>query len=134
MFIVEDSDPVRRRLIASLSALEDVQVVGSAGSESEALAAIRDDPPDAAIVDIQLRSGNGMNVLKEAKRLKADLRVMMLTNFGYPQYRRRCLEDGADCFLDKSTEFMAVEAIILEWARQAARRKPVAEKETGNGG
>jgi len=117
VFIVEDSDPVKRRLIASLSDLEGVEVVGSAASEAEAIEAIRVAQPDVAIVDIQLRTGNGMNVLREIKRLQAGLKVMVLTNFGYPQYRRRCMEDGADCFLDKSGEFMAVEAVIAEWAQ-----------------
>jgi DNA-binding NarL/FixJ family response regulator len=51
--------------------------------------------------------------------MRAGLKVMVLTNFGYPQYRRRCMQEGADCFLDKSGEFMAVETILGEWAQAA---------------
>lgn len=117
VFIVEDSDPVKRRLVATLSDVAGVEVVGSADSEDEAIAAIVDAHPDVAIVDIQLRRGNGMNVLQEVKRRVVAMKVIMLTNFGYPQYRRRCMEAGADHFLDKSAEFMAVESIITEWAQ-----------------
>ncbi len=117
VFIVEDSELVKRRLVAALGDLADVEVIGSAASETEAIASILAMHPDVAIVDIQLRSGNGMNVLQEVKRQQAELKVIVLTNFGYPQYRRRCLDAGADYFLDKSAEFMAVEAIIAEWAQ-----------------
>lgn len=117
VFIVEDSELVKRRLVATLGDLADVEVIGSAASEAEAIASILATHPDVAIVDIQLRSGNGMNVLQEVKRQQAGLKVIVLTNFGYPQYRRRCLDAGADYFLDKSAEFMAVEAIIAEWAQ-----------------
>lgn len=117
VFIVEDSDLVKRRLVAALGDMADVEVIGSAASEAEAIASILAMHPDVAIVDIQLRSGNGMNVLQEVKRQRAELKVIVLTNFGFPQYRRRCLEAGADYFLDKSAEFMAVETIIAEWAQ-----------------
>lgn len=117
VFIVEDSDPVKRRLVATLTDVAGVEVVGSAASEGEAIQAILAMQPDVAIVDIQLRTGNGMNVLQEVKRKQMGLKVIVLTNFGYPQYRRRCIEAGADYFLDKSAEFMAVETIIAEWAQ-----------------
>lgn len=117
VFIVEDSDPVKRRLIAALSDVDGVEVVGNAASEAEAVQGILDAAPDVAILDIHLRQGNGMNVLQEVKRRRMDLKVIVLTNFGYPQYRQRCLKDGADYFLDKSSEFMAVENIIADWAR-----------------
>lgn len=117
IFIVEDSDPVKRRLVATLSDVAGVEIVGSADSESKAIEAILGTRPDVTIVDIQLRTGNGMNVLQEVKRKLAAMKVIVLTNFGYPQYRRRCIEAGADHFLDKSAEFMAVESIIAEWAQ-----------------
>lgn len=117
VFIVEDSDPVKRRLTATLSDLEGIEVVGHADSERDAIQGILATCPDVVILDISLREGNGMNVLQEVKRRHADLKVIMLTNFGYPQYRQRCLLAGADYFLDKSSEFMAVENIIADWAK-----------------
>jgi DNA-binding NarL/FixJ family response regulator len=117
VFIVEDSDPVKRRLIAALSDVDGVEVVGNAQSEAEAIQGILVAAPDVAILDIQLHKGNGMNVLQEVKRRQTGLKIIVLTNFGYPQYRQRCLKAGADYFLDKSSEFMAVETIIAEWAK-----------------
>lgn len=127
ILIVEDSEPVRRRLLASLAALEGVEVVGCASGEAEALSRLAASGADVAIVDIQLKEGNGMNVLREAKRRYQGLKVMMLSNYAFPQYRGRCLELGADCFLDKSTEFMAVECVIAGWARAATPDESEAE-------
>jgi len=116
VFIVEDSDPIRRRLTTTLSDMDGIEVVGSAQTEREAIQGILGCLPAVAILDIQLREGNGMNVLEEVKRRLTDLKVIILTNFAYPQYRRRCLQAGADYFLDKSSEFMAVESILADLA------------------
>jgi DNA-binding NarL/FixJ family response regulator len=119
VFIVEDSEPIRRRLIATLSEMDGVEVVGWAQTEGEAIQRILCTLPEVAILDIQLREGNGMNVLEQVKRALKGLKVIVLTNFAYPQYRRRCAQAGADHFLDKSSEFMAVEGILTELAAAA---------------
>lgn len=102
-----------------MSEMDGVELVGHAESEREAIQGILATCPDVAILDIQLRDGNGMNVLQEVKRRLGDLKVIVLTNFGYPQYRHRCLQAGADHFLDKSSEFMAVENIVADWVKTA---------------
>jgi CheY-like chemotaxis protein len=43
----------------------------------------------------------------------------MLTAFAYPQYRRKCLEAGADFFLDKTTEFERVAEVLRQLRVQA---------------
>ena len=119
VFIVEDSDPVKRRLVSTLSDMEGIELIGNAETEWDAIQGILSAAPDVVILDIQLRQGNGMNVLTEVKRRLPDLKVIVLTNFGYPQYHQRCLQAGADHFLDKSSEFMSVEEIIFGWAGSA---------------
>jgi DNA-binding NarL/FixJ family response regulator len=49
--------------------------------------------------------GTGLDVLKNVKHDGHGPRVVVFTNFPYPQYRKRALEYGADFFLDKTTEF-----------------------------
>jgi DNA-binding NarL/FixJ family response regulator len=72
--------------------------------------------PQVMIADIQLREGNGMNVLNAVRETCPDTKVIILTNFPYPQYRRKCQEAGADYFFDKATEFMKVPEIIQTMA------------------
>jgi DNA-binding NarL/FixJ family response regulator len=46
------------------------------------------------------------------KQDKVSSTVIVLTNFAYPQYRKRCLQNGAEFFFDKSTEFEKVGEVL----------------------
>lgn len=105
-FIVEDNPVILNNLIATLEELSDVQVVGSVGTEREAVTELqqRDSEVDLVIVDVFLKSGSGLGVLRSAQDLKLPVRRVVLSNYATPEMRRRCLELGADQVFDKSSE------------------------------
>jgi len=103
VYVVDDSDFVRERLIEMLSELEEVEIVGGTGDPREALAAIREMVPDTVILDIRLPGKSGVEVLRDLKKEKPSPMVIILTNFPYPQYRKECTEAGADYFFNKSS-------------------------------
>lgn len=105
-FIVEDNPVILKNLIATLEDLSDVQVVGSVGSEREAVSELqqRNGQLDLVIVDIFLTSGSGLGVLRSAQDLEMPVRRVVLSNYATPEMRRRCLELGADRVFDKSSE------------------------------
>lgn len=105
VFIVDDSPIVRDRLVAMLSELEGVEVVGQAQDAVEATCLIRELRPDAVVLDIQLASGNGIDVLRTIKKERPDVLVIMLTLYPDLQYRESCMKAGASFFLDKATGF-----------------------------
>src|SRR5262245_61885063 len=108
VFIVDDAAMVRERLIGLFSELPGVTVVGQAATAYDAIAAIPPLKPDVVVLDISLPGGNGLQVLQAIKRVAPSPLVIMLTNFAHEQYRRRCLQLGADHFFDKSREFEKV--------------------------
>ena len=59
-------------------------------------------------------NGSGIDVLKHIKKDNPDLIAIMLTNYPYPQYRKRSIERGADFFFDKSTEFEMVLEVLKQ--------------------
>lgn len=103
--IVDDSPIVRARLITMLDDLQNIRVVGQAGSGEEALEIVARNVPDAIILDIRMPGMNGVEVLERLKSSHPHICVIMITNFPYQQYRDRCMSAGADHFFDKSTEF-----------------------------
>jgi DNA-binding NarL/FixJ family response regulator len=105
-FIVEDNPVILNNLIATLEELSDVQVVGSVGSEREAVSELqqRDGLVDLVIVDVFLTSGSGLGVLRSAQNMNLPARRVVLSNYATPDMRRRCLELGADRVFDKSSE------------------------------
>ena len=114
VFVVDDSAVVRERLIDMLSETAGVQVIGQAKDVHEATAGIGRLKPDAVILDIRMPNGSGIDVLEKIKSGKTPPMVIMLTNYPYPQYRKKCIEAGADFFFDKSTEFEKVMDVIKE--------------------
>lgn len=105
-FIVEDNPIILNNLIATLEELSDVQVVGSVGSEREAVSELkqREGQVDLVIVDVFLTSGSGLGVLRSAQELQLPARRVVLTNYATSDIRQRCLELGADRVFDKSSE------------------------------
>ena len=105
-FIVEDSAIIRQNLVATLEEMLPVQVVGTAEDEDSALRWMlsADARCDLMIIDIFLKSGTGLDVLRRAAELRPESRLLVLTNYATPEMRRRCAELGADRVFDKSSE------------------------------
>jgi DNA-binding NarL/FixJ family response regulator len=104
--IVEDSQVILDNLVATLEELADVEVVGTAADEASAARWIRESPSafDVMIVDIFLKSGTGLGVLREAREAQLPVRRVVLTNYATNDIRERCKELGADRVFDKSNE------------------------------
>lgn len=105
VFIADDSLVVREHLVTMLDELAGIVIVGQAETVAEAIAAIGKLQPDVVILDIHLPDGSGIDVLQTIKQDEPAPVVIVLTNYPYPAYRQKCLQAGADFFLDKSTEF-----------------------------
>ena len=59
MYLVNDSEPVRRRPVDMLSEIEDVEIVGQTGNPEKAETEIRRLSPDVVILDIKLPGRTG---------------------------------------------------------------------------
>ena len=112
VFIVDDSEIVRDRLHAILSEMGSVRIVGKADSPQRATEGILNTNPDVIILDIFLNGGNGITVLKDIRGKNITAKVIVLTNYAEDQYRKKCFEEGADYFFDKSIEFDKIIEVI----------------------
>ncbi len=105
-YIVEDSQVIRENLIATLEELGPIKVVGTAEGESSAVEWFSQPANefDLMIVDIFLKEGSGLGVLRAANALPVRHKLVVLSNYATQDMRRKCLELGADAVFDKSTE------------------------------
>ena len=115
--IADDSPLLRDRIRSLLNSIDDNLEVYEAENGAEALQIIREKKPGLAILDIRMPEMNGIEVLKKIKELKMKVKVCMLTSYPYPQYRKRCLEAGADYFLSKIEDFEEIEIIVSDMLR-----------------
>ena len=118
-YIVEDSQVIRDGLIATLEELTPVKVIGTAEDEATAIhwLAQNGGAADLVIVDIFLKHGSGLGILRAAQRKGGHHSVVVLSNYATADIRRKCLELGADFVFDKSTEIDALIAHCDSLAR-----------------
>jgi two-component system, NarL family, nitrate/nitrite response regulator NarL len=112
ILIADDSCLLRDRIKSLLNGLNNVSLVYEANNGVDALQLIRDKKPDLVILDIRMTGMNGIEILKKIREEKMVVKVCMLTIYTYPQYEKRCLEEGADYFLSKTESFEQIEIII----------------------
>ncbi|HSW83330.1 MAG TPA: response regulator, partial [Usitatibacter sp.] len=114
--VVEDSPQIAERLVELVSVPDRVEVVATAATEDEALAACDKHAIALAIVDLQLAQGTGFGVIR---RLRASAGanpacIVVLTNHAVPALKVAAFEAGADYFLDKSKDFATIPRLIGE--------------------
>lgn len=119
ILIVDDSDILRKHLITILSDMENVDIIGESLDTDSAIKDIKKKKPDLVILDICIPGEGGIHVLKIAKEIYPGSKVIIFTDYPYPQYRTKCMEIGADYFFDKSTETEKLIDTIKILARQA---------------
>lgn len=112
VLVADDSALVRERLRTMLAEVPGVRLIGETANVEETIRALQAVRPDVTILDIKMPGGSGIEVLRHAKQTGVSPVVIMLTSFATPEYRAVCLEAGADFFLDKSSEFLAVADVL----------------------
>jgi DNA-binding NarL/FixJ family response regulator len=112
--IADDSSLLRKRIKFFLNNINNIEIVGEAVHGLEVLKLIEDKKPNLVIMDIRIPEMNGIGVLRKIRELKMKVKVCILTNYPYPQYRKRCLEAEADYFLSKTEDFEDINIVITD--------------------
>lgn len=104
--LIEDSETIREALIPSMAEMANAQVIAVADMANGAIAALQEHKLTwrLAVVDLFLKDGNGLTVLRACAHRRPDQHVVVLTNYATADIRRTCTELGADAVFDKSTE------------------------------
>jgi DNA-binding NarL/FixJ family response regulator len=118
-YLVEDSPVIRQSLISTLEELSAVKVVDSTDNEVDAVAWLSQDGNlvDLVIIDIFLKAGSGLGVLRRVDELALGCKLVVLTNYATADMRRKCLSLGAARVFDKSND---IDALILYCDQLAA--------------
>ncbi len=120
-YIVEDSPVIRENLIEALEENAPIEVVGVAEDERSAISWLMGhNCCDLVIVDIFLKDGSGLGVLKAIGELARTTRRVVLSNHATPDMRSKCLELGADQVFDKSNE---IDELLMYFNRIGADRR-----------
>jgi two-component system, OmpR family, response regulator len=120
ILLVEDSPLLRSRLESMLSQYGAFKVTGLASAEAEAVEKLDSVPYDVIVVDVELRPGSGIGVIRSARARNPEtdngnhVWIIVLTNYDLPTVRERCMAAGADHFLDKMREIDQLMPILMK--------------------
>ena len=81
VFLLDDHEVVRDGIRHLLSAEDDIEVVGEAGTAEEALEGVEVTRPDVAVLDVRLPESSGIEVCRDIRSRFPEIRCLMLTSF-----------------------------------------------------
>lgn len=99
--IVDDHPLVREGLIGLISAESDFEICGEAAGLAEARQRLEETRPDVLIVDLTLRDGNGIELIKELHAREDPVKVLVLSMHDESLFAERVLRAGARGFVSK---------------------------------
>ncbi|MEZ4776410.1 MAG: response regulator transcription factor [Bacteroidia bacterium] len=112
VFIVDDHPMVVEGIKSLLEAAEGFVIAGTANSGSEAIQKIEELLPDVVLADINLPDMTGIDLCKQIKLVRPDIRVLGLSNFKERSYITRMIESGASGYLLKNIPGKQLEAAV----------------------
>ncbi|MGA2551713.1 MAG: response regulator transcription factor [Burkholderiaceae bacterium] len=116
VIVVDDHAILRRGLISILEASEDLSCVAEGSNAAETMRAIREFTADALVLDVSMPGKDGIEVLKQVKKEKPRLPVLILSSHAEEQYALRSIRAGASGYLNKSSAPQQLVAAIRQIA------------------
>lgn len=98
----DDHELVLEGLRSLVEAEPDMRVIATATNGRQVIDAVRRDPPDVVVMDLEMGEMNGLRCLEAIKRESPGVRVLVLTAYGDGESMRAALEGGADGFALKT--------------------------------
>jgi DNA-binding NarL/FixJ family response regulator len=104
IFLVEDHPVFRDGLAKLINAEEDLTVCGEAGDARQALKSIRKLKPKLAVVDLALPGKSGLELIKEIRAAKLEIKLLVVSMFDEALYAQRVLRAGGDGYIMKQED------------------------------
>ena len=120
VFVVEHSAAIRESLRGMLQKIPNVEIAGEASNVGEAVLNIRQVNPDVVLLDYLSDRGNNLSLIFWIKSQSLARKVIVLSNNVYSQYRKNCMDSGADFFMDKSRDIDELGRLLFVLAEEDA--------------
>ncbi len=137
MLVADDHAIIRQGLKQILADAPDIVIAAEASNGNEALNQALKTDCDVAVLDITMPDRSGLDILKELKSRRPNLKVLILSMHPEEQYAVRALRAGASGYLTKdsmpSELITAIRRVVLDrkYVSSALAEKLAFELETG---
>lgn len=132
VMIADDHAIVRQGLKQILSETDDIKVTGEAETGFQAIKIARQQDFDVMLLDISLPDRNGIEILKQIKKDRPSLAVLMLSMHNEHEFAIRALKAGASGYLNKQSAPAQLVVAIRQVAAGDKYVSPVVAQELAN--
>jgi DNA-binding NarL/FixJ family response regulator len=115
--VADDHAIVRQGLRSLLEGAKDMRCVGEAENASQTMQAVRDIDFDTLLLDISMPGKGGIEILKQVKKEKPKLPVLILSMHPEDQYALRAIKAGASGYITKQSAPQQLVAAIRQIAQ-----------------
>jgi NarL family two-component system response regulator LiaR len=103
VIIVDDHIIVRKGMRAFLAEIDDIEVVGDAGSGPEAIQLVTCLHPDVILLDLKMPEMDGIQISQQITSQYKDVRILIMTSFTTEENLLSALQAGAHGYLLKDS-------------------------------
>jgi DNA-binding NarL/FixJ family response regulator len=112
IFIVEDHPVTRNGLVQLINYQNDLLVCGFADTVAKAMGGVENAEPDLVMVDVSLPDGHGLELVKDIKALRPQMRILVLSMHDEGFYAERAFRAGASGYVMKQEPTDTVMAAV----------------------
>jgi len=112
LFIADDHPLLRVGLRLSLNERKDVKLIGEAPDGFSAVEKIQADPPDVALIDVDMPNLSGIGVIRILRKSLSRIKIIVLSTYSDESYIQEAMEAGADGYVLKNVGFDDLVEII----------------------
>ena len=125
ILIVDDHPVVREGLAMHIATQHDLQICGEADDVTSALELLESTGPQIAIVDISLKNGSGIDLIRRMKDRHSSVRILVWSMYPENLYAERALRAGARGYLNKgrATHELLDAIRSISWQSVRQRRR-----------
>lgn len=133
ILIADDHTLVREGLKQILAATPGFKVAGEAMDGDQALARVRNEDYDLALLDMSMPGLSGIDLIKRLKLERPKLKILVLSMHGEQQYAVRAFKAGASGYLTKDSAADQLVAAIQKIASGGVYISPAAAEQLAMG-
>lgn len=114
VMLVEDDAPIRERMTAILGSADSLDLVGVAETLQEARALCAERLPAVLVTDLKLPDGNGLDLIRENRRLYPAMEIMVVSALGDERNVLAAVEAGAAGYILKDSRSVDLVGSVLD--------------------
>ncbi len=124
VFLADDHPLLRTGLRMSLSQHADIDFIGEANDGFKAVEMIKKNPPDVALIDVDMPGLSGMAAIRLLRKQYPDMKLLIFSSYSDRHYIEEAMQAGANGYILKSIDISELVDVIRAFAHNEQPMSP----------